>query len=208
MNDTANERMPRLGVLLGAESDREADEFEALAAETLALLVEPIEPSRTVRDHVFSHLPQQRPVAVDVPRHRTPVEPAQRPGLFRRTDRRRYTGDARSVLTALESTSDTTHASTTFLGAASITVVSSAAAKASVAIVDGLPQPPAGHAYQFWLIRGGKPRPAGVFVPNEDAPTEFRVAGRYRAHDVVAITLEPASGSRKPTTTPLFALES
>ena len=229
MNDTA--QRPRLGVLLGATSEREADEFEELAARTLALLVEPIDPPATLRDAVLSSVlaepwagsaradvPGAAPAAAPAhalaaapgsdsagvsgaPRHRTAADPVGLRG------RRRFRGDGPTVLAALDHTPDARHVSTEFLaGAASITVVASADAKAAVAVVSGLPQPPDGRTYQLWTIRKGRPRGAGTFLPDARSHAEVRLAGRYRRDDVVAITVEPLGGSRRPTTEPLFAL--
>jgi hypothetical protein len=189
-------------VLLGATSEREADEFEELAAQTLALLAEPIDPPAAVRAAVLAAIGGAVPGPVG-PRHRTAAGSAAPRG------RRRFRGDGPTVLAALEDVPDARSVSTEFLaGAARITVVASADVKAAVAVVSGLPQPPAGRTYQFWTIRNGRPRGAGTFLPDDRARAEVRLAGRYRAEDVIAITVEPDGGSRRPTTEPLFALQS
>jgi anti-sigma factor RsiW len=69
-----------------------------------------------------------------------------------------------------------------------------------------LPPPPSGKAWEAWVLKPG-PRavPAGtaeaggVFVLSLTAP--------LGAGDGVAITLEPAAGSRQPTTQPVLAVE-
>jgi anti-sigma-K factor RskA len=64
--------------------------------------------------------------------------------------------------------------------------------------VDGLPDAPAGKAYQLWVIGGsGTPQPAGLFTQGSTAVVVRRPVAKG---DVVAVTLEPARGSRAPTT--------
>jgi hypothetical protein len=215
MNDTA--RRPRLGLLLGAESEHEADEFEELAARTLALLAVPVEPPMSLRASVLGHLGAQHTAADAVrgpaasARHRSaPTMPAAaRQGILDRfRNRARYDGDTATVLAALDRTPDAHHATTEFLdGRATISVVSSARARTSIAVVSGLPPAPSGKTYQLWTIRKGKPRGAGTFDPDFRTTAEIRLDGRYRAADVVAITLEPIGGSKQPTTEPMFALQ-
>lgn len=68
-------------------------------------------------------------------------------------------------------------------------------------IVKGLPQPPAGKAYQLWFIAGGKPIPGRVFVT--DALGDGTVSDRMPAAALnasgFAITLEPEKGVQAPT---------
>jgi hypothetical protein len=210
MNATAHEPLPRLGVLLGAESDAEADAFEELAARTLALLVEPVEPPAALRGALLAEIAGPSPRSSG--RHVAEVDAAARTTpvgfLARLRAPGRFDADPVASRDELTGMRDARSATTAFLdGAASIDVVSSASAGASIATLRGLPAQPKGRAYQFWLIRNGKPRAAGTFTPAAGT-TAIRVGARYRAGDVVAITVEPAGGSRKPTTEPLFALAS
>ena len=71
----------------------------------------------------------------------------------------------------------------------------------AVFMAQGLPQAPAGKAYQLWFIAGSKPMPGRVFktdvsgnaMMDEQLPPEALNAGTF------AVTLEPQSGMRSPT---------
>jgi anti-sigma-K factor RskA len=64
----------------------------------------------------------------------------------------------------------------------------------------GLAPAPAGHTYEVWVIRNGTPRPAGTFASGSaDVP----VSGDVASGDVIAVTVEPAGGSAKPTSSPI-----
>ena len=65
----------------------------------------------------------------------------------------------------------------------------------------GLPEAPAGKAYQLWFIKGGKPMPGRVFVsdPNGNGRMRDQVPTEAMNDAVFAITLEPASGVQSPT---------
>jgi anti-sigma-K factor RskA len=63
--------------------------------------------------------------------------------------------------------------------------------------VSGLPNAPAGKAYEIWVIEGKTaPRPAGLFTDTGEPVTLTRPAP---AGSTVAVTLEQASGSQTPT---------
>jgi anti-sigma-K factor RskA len=59
---------------------------------------------------------------------------------------------------------------------------------------------PAGHTYEVWVIRDGTPRPAGLFP---GATARVPVTGEVAPGDVIAVTVEPAGGSPKPTSAPV-----
>jgi anti-sigma-K factor RskA len=61
---------------------------------------------------------------------------------------------------------------------------------------------PAGKTYEAWVIAGGTARPAGLFSGGSEQVSLTRPA---LAGDTVAVTLEPAGGSPKPTSRPLAA---
>jgi len=63
--------------------------------------------------------------------------------------------------------------------------------------VSGLPDAPAGKAYEIWVIEGKTaPKPAGLFTQTGDPVTLTRPAP---AGSTVAVTLEQASGSATPS---------
>jgi len=63
-----------------------------------------------------------------------------------------------------------------------------------------LRKPPAGKAYEAWVIAGGEAAPAGVF----DGRT-LVLDRRVVPGDTVAVTIEPAGGVQQPTTKPFAA---
>jgi anti-sigma-K factor RskA len=69
----------------------------------------------------------------------------------------------------------------------------------------GLGTAPSGKTYEAWVIPAGNasPRPAGLFPGG--SPTTVHLRGTVPRHAVVAVTVEPAGGSPKPTTKPIFA---
>jgi anti-sigma-K factor RskA len=64
----------------------------------------------------------------------------------------------------------------------------------AVLVVRKLPRPPAGKAYEVWVITGGKAIPAGWIRGSLTALT--RPVPRGAA---VAVSVEPVAGSRQPT---------
>jgi anti-sigma-K factor RskA len=69
--------------------------------------------------------------------------------------------------------------------------------------VSGLASAPHGKTYEAWVIPAGHAaRPAGLFSGSTSA---MHLSGTVPKHAVVAVTLEPAGGSKKPTTTPIFS---
>jgi hypothetical protein len=74
-------------------------------------------------------------------------------------------------------------------------------------VASNLQPAPAGKAYEMWVIpKGGSPQPAGMFQSGPDGTAMHMQRGRIDPNaDLVAVTMEDAAGSDRPTTTPLFA---
>jgi anti-sigma-K factor RskA len=69
-------------------------------------------------------------------------------------------------------------------------------------VLTDLPAPAAGHTYEAWLIGSDhNPIPAGTFKGGK--ALVVRLDGDAAKAQTVAITIEPAGGSDKPTTTPI-----
>jgi len=69
--------------------------------------------------------------------------------------------------------------------------------------ITGLGAAPSGRTYEAWIIpAGASPRPAGLFPGGKT--TTVRLRGTVPKKAVVAVTVEPAGGSKQPTTTPFF----
>lgn len=70
-----------------------------------------------------------------------------------------------------------------------------------------LPQTAQGRAYQLWLIRDGQPVPSRVFTPDGDGSTtlfDIELPQSTTGVTAVAVTEEPAGGSKLPTTQPFL----
>ncbi|GDY32191.1 anti-sigma factor [Gandjariella thermophila] len=86
------------------------------------------------------------------------------------------------------------------------TVVVSRSRGEALLLASGLPPTPNGRAYQAWLIGPSGPRSAGL-VPGPatgcDGELGFTPAGDAQR---IGVTVEPAGGSTRPTTTPVVLL--
>lgn len=85
-------------------------------------------------------------------------------------------------------------------------VVLDAAARQLVVATSGLPAPPAGKVYQLWLIGPVKIVSAGLLPAAQAGATTPVVATGIVKGDKLGLTVEPAGGSKQPTTVPIMAL--
>jgi anti-sigma-K factor RskA len=70
--------------------------------------------------------------------------------------------------------------------------------------VSGLSAAPNGKTYEAWVIPAQhSPRPAGLFPGGRSATVHLR--GTVPKSAVVAVTVEPAGGSKQPTAEPIFS---
>jgi anti-sigma-K factor RskA len=60
---------------------------------------------------------------------------------------------------------------------------------------------PAGKTYEAWVIRGKVAIPAGIFQGG--GTLELTLTKPAKPGDVIAVTVEPAGGTKQPTTTPI-----
>ncbi|RFS82862.1 anti-sigma factor [Actinomadura spongiicola] len=117
-----------------------------------------------------------------------------------RVDRAEETSRAvASVLSAPDARSATGLAR----GGGTITIIASGAAGRVVVTTSGLRALPSSKTYQLWLVNDSGPRSAGLLPADRTRPV---VAGTWRPSDRVGVTIEPAGGSVRPTTTPLVLL--
>jgi anti-sigma-K factor RskA len=85
------------------------------------------------------------------------------------------------------------------------TVVLAADRHELAVVTTGLPALPSGQVYQLWLI-GKKITSAGLLPPARNGQTPAVLATGVVKGDALGLTVEPASGSAQPTTTPILAL--
>ncbi|MEO3867780.1 anti-sigma factor [Nonomuraea sp. B12E4] len=67
-----------------------------------------------------------------------------------------------------------------------------------------LPELPRGQGYELWLMGPGGPRAAGMLTRDEDGLTTPMLVTAVPDDDQVALTVEPARGSEKPTSPPIL----
>jgi hypothetical protein len=74
-------------------------------------------------------------------------------------------------------------------------------------IASNLPPAPSGKAYEMWFIpKGGKPVPAGIFQSESNGTAMHIERGPVDANAdlIVAVTVEDQAGAAQPTSQPLF----
>jgi hypothetical protein len=105
------------------------------------------------------------------------------------------------------------------LGAPHVTLLSRATSEGGVAVVvldaatrqlvvatSGLPALPPGQVYQLWLIGPVRIVSAGLLPTAQNGVTSPVVATGIVKGDKLGLTVEPAPGTKQPTTTPILAL--
>jgi len=102
-----------------------------------------------------------------------------------------------AVLNAPDATMMTVRAPS---GRGRATIVMSHQARSFVFTSARLPILPAAHRYELWLMGTSGPRPAGMLPDGRDGMTPPMIVTGLRDGDQVAVTVEPADGSRQPTT--------
>ena len=83
-------------------------------------------------------------------------------------------------------------------GGGRLTVVTSDNRDEAVVVLADAAEPGADKAYQLWLIQGSTPKSAGLLAP--DQVGGMRLVTGVRGTNILAMTIEPASGSLVPTT--------
>jgi hypothetical protein len=74
-------------------------------------------------------------------------------------------------------------------------------------IVGDLPPAPPGKAYEMWIVRDRKAKPAGMFQSAPDGSAMHMQHATVANNDAVAVTLENEAGADQPTSTPLFVAQ-
>jgi hypothetical protein len=87
----------------------------------------------------------------------------------------------------------------------SVTVVTSAALHESVVSETGMPPLSSGRVYQVWVMSPSGARSAGLISASQ-ARASSLLASAVKPGDRIGITVEPAGGTRRPTTTPVTVL--
>jgi anti-sigma-K factor RskA len=113
-----------------------------------------------------------------------------------------------SALASIETASDVQRAEAAVSTGGKVTLVWSLHQGKSAILSNGLSVLPGDKTYELWYINGaGKATPAGTFQSTgKDGYTVL--SGRMTQGDTVGVTVEPAGGSKAPTTKPVVAIAS
>jgi anti-sigma-K factor RskA len=117
---------------------------------------------------------------------------------------RRQADDAKDQYAAVSevlAAADADTSSKTFPSGGNVRMISSAKQDAAVIVAHDLPSPGKGKVYQVWMIDSSGPTSQGTFVRNG----QMIMHGVVKA-DKVAVTVEPAGGSDRPTTPPVATI--
>ncbi len=91
-------------------------------------------------------------------------------------------------------------------GGGTATVVSSQSRHAIIISTAGLPALTGGRVYEVWFIAPGRIREAGLLPRPATGRTAPLLASGLTTADRIALSIEPAGGTRQPTTTPILVM--
>jgi len=107
---------------------------------------------------------------------------------------------ARATAIARVVTASDAHVDTARAAGGSVTVVTSIRLHEAVVSTSGMASLPAGRVYQVWVMSPSGARSAGLIQGGS------LLASAVRTGDQIGITVEPAGGTARPTTTPVAVL--
>ncbi|MBT2501818.1 anti-sigma factor domain-containing protein [Curtobacterium sp. ISL-83] len=120
------------------------------------------------------------------------------------------TSQASSGLDRIYAASDFQRSTAKVSGGGTATVVWSNRLGKSAVILNGVQQPPSGKTYQLWYIdsagTGNKIIGAGLVDEASNGVHSAVLAGTMAKGATIGMTVEPAGGSKQPTTTPVMAV--
>jgi len=87
-----------------------------------------------------------------------------------------------------------------------VTIVSAQSRHAMVISAAGLPGLPGGRVYEVWFMAPGRTREAGLLPEPAAGRTAPLLASGLSSADRIGVTVEPAGGTRQPTTTPIVVM--
>jgi anti-sigma-K factor RskA len=88
----------------------------------------------------------------------------------------------------------------------SVTAVVAARERQLVITASGLPRLPASRVYELWMMGPSGARPSGLLSTPENGHSAPVLASGLTAGTRLGITVEPAGGTRQPTTSPIVAM--
>ena len=111
-----------------------------------------------------------------------------------------------SSIGAISAAADSQRSGSPVTGGGTATLIWSDSLKQSAVVLSGLPSLAANKTYELWYISGKTITPAGTFVPGGDGKSVQVLKGKLTHGATVGITVEPAGGSKQPTTKPVVAI--
>jgi anti-sigma-K factor RskA len=87
-----------------------------------------------------------------------------------------------------------------------VTAVISRHDREAVITASGMPTPSGARVYQLWVMSGTSARSVGLLPGGSAGATAPVLADDVQPGDQLAITIEPAGGTRQPTTNPIAAI--
>ena len=87
-----------------------------------------------------------------------------------------------------------------------VTAVFSKQDREAVITASGMPTPGDARVYQLWVMRGTSARSVGLLPGSSAGATAPVLADDVQPGDQLAITIEPAGGTRQPTTNPIVEI--
>ncbi len=76
----------------------------------------------------------------------------------------------------------------------------------AILVVEDMPSMPKDHTGQVWVIHDDKPLPSGLLDPSGNMAATA-ITTPLRGAEAIAVTIEPAGGSEKPTSDPVLVKE-
>ena len=87
-----------------------------------------------------------------------------------------------------------------------VTAVISKHDREAVITASGMPTPSDARVYQLWVMSGGTARSVGLLPGSSARATSPVLADDVQPGDQLAITIEPAGGTKQPTTIPIVSI--
>ena len=108
------------------------------------------------------------------------------------------------ALAAVLSAPDSRSVTQTISSGGRVTLVYSLRKHAMIVTTHGLPPLPSGKVYQLWFIGPPTTRSAGLLPGSQAGRAGPVLSSGLARGDTIGITIEPAGGTRLPTTTPIL----
>jgi len=109
-----------------------------------------------------------------------------------------------AALAAVLSAPDSRAVTQTISSGGRVTLVYSLRKHAMIVTTHGLPAPPPGKVYQLWFIGPPTTRSAGLLPATQAGRAGPVLSSGLARGDTIGITIEPAGGTRLPTTKPIL----